>query len=323
MKLSIVIVNWNTKELLRDCLNSVSLELDSILIEVIVVDNGSIDGSQEMVKQEFPSIYHIQNEDNVGFCKAVNQGIHVATGHYVLLLNSDTVANSSALLKTISFMESNSEIGIVGCRLTFPNGKFQSSCFRFPSLLGLITTSIGLCHLSRKNHLLNWDRYGFQEFEIPTEVDCIMGSFMMISKKLIQDIGSLDEGYFMFAEETDFCYRAAKANWKTFYFPDVSIIHNHSGSQKNWHDNAWAYGAKNRGVFLFLYKWENKLVLYAANIALLIGHLPKIMAWFISDVLTYKSGVSLFRRSLKVKMFAFHIRALFKPSLFMSPWRKE
>ncbi|MDD2465997.1 MAG: glycosyltransferase family 2 protein [Desulfobulbus sp.] len=320
--ISVVIVNWNTQELLRDCLNSLCKFQKGY--EVIVIDNASIDGSVEMVKKEFPELILIQNDKNFGFCKATNQGISIAKGKFILLLNSDTVVNPTAIDEVVSFLETHEDSGIAGCKLTYPDGSFQSSCFRFPNLWGNVTTYLYLAQIFRTSYLLNWDRYGYKAYVRPVKVDCVMGSFLMIKKSVIEECGLLDEAYFMFAEETDLCYRAKKAGWSTYFIPSVSIVHNHSGSQKNWSDTAWAYGAKQRGIFLFMMKWRSPFTLFFSNSLFLFTHIPKSCGWFLADIVEYTRNRDsvLFKRFLKAKLLPFHFKALFQPSLFKTSWQK-
>lgn len=320
--ISIIIVNWNTKDLLRECL--ISLFECNRKFEIIVIDNGSEDESLKMLRCNFPEIIIIENGKNYGFCRATNQGIEIAKGDYILLLNSDTKVNSQAMDISLSFLASRKDAGIVGCRLTYPDGTYQSSCFRYPNLWGNITTYFYLAQIFKKNYLLNWDRYGYKQFTIPTKVDCVMGSFFMIKRAVIEKCGMLDESYFMFAEETDFCYRAKKEGWLTYFLPGASIIHCHSGSQKNWSDIAWAYCAKQRGIFLFMIKWRSQWSIVVSNLLLIFVHLPKSLGWLIADLIDcIKNKNSFcFKRSLKSKILLFHLKAVFNPLLFKTSWQR-
>src|SRR5262245_34230460 len=153
-QLSIVIVNWNTCELLRNCLRSLKADVESGLCEVIVVDNGSVDGSAAMVAEEFPSVRLVANPDNRGFTAATNQGYAVARGAYVLMLNSDTeLIDPTALRRSIDFMEANPDVGVLGCRIVYPDGSHQNSYFRFPSLRAVLLQASFLQELFKRSRL--------------------------------------------------------------------------------------------------------------------------------------------------------------------------
>lgn len=324
-KVSVIIVNWNTCDLLKQCLDSVCATCEKESLEIIVVDNGSKDSSCDLVRRCFPNVKLIENDWNRGFCKATNQGIEIATGLYVLLLNSDTIAEQDSIERMVRFANERERVGIVGCKLVFADGSYQSSCFRFPNLWGNLLTSFGISRMFPKSYLLNWDRYGNRKWSSPRRVDCVMGSCMMIKRSVIDKIGMLDAAYFMFAEETDFCYRAMQAGWEVFYYPDAKVVHHHSGSQKTWNDLAWAFGAIQRGIYLFMYKWRSRFTLVMSNLVFIITLLLKCPLWLLGDIFACIIEAKQFelRRSLKMKCLPFHFRALLNPAMFNAPWGKE
>ena len=264
---------------------SIFKETTSFPIEVIVADNGSKDGSCEMIKRKYRQVKLIENSTNIGFTKGTNQCFDIARGEYVLMLNSDTVILDRAIEKTAVFADTNSKYAAIGCRLKFPNGEFQNSCFRVPNLYGIFIESIWLAQIFKNNYFLNWNRYGChdQYWKTSTEVDCVMGSFVLLRNSVLKKIGFLDTNIFMYGEETDLCYRIKKKGYKILYYPDASIIHVHSGSQKNAADEAWSYRANIRGILFFLYKWK-RLSAYFGNIILAIFILPRIIVWSIYDL---------------------------------------
>ena len=156
-KVSIVIVNWNTCDVLKNCIESIYTETKQRTIEVIVVDNASKDDSCEMIRRLFGQVKLIENQENVGFAAATNQGLEISCGEYVLMLNSDTVILNRAIEKTVDFADIHRDAGVVGCRLLYQDGTFQNSCFRFPNLLGLFLTGAYISQLFRKNYVLNRD----------------------------------------------------------------------------------------------------------------------------------------------------------------------
>jgi GT2 family glycosyltransferase len=218
--LSIIIVNWNTKEYLRECVESIFRKGGAGRGEVIIVDNGSRDGSGNKVKEAFPAIRFIQNNRNLGFAKAVNQGLEKASRRYVLLLNPDTQVKEGAIEQLISFMEGHPEAGIAGSQLLNPDGSRQNSIANFPSLA---------TELLNKS-LLRWifpKRFpGKQKNYLgPVEVDSVIGACMIVRREAMAQVGPLDEDYFLFLEETDWCYRMRKAGWKVYYVPQAEVLH--------------------------------------------------------------------------------------------------
>ena len=218
--LSIIIVSWNAREYLLSCLKSIFEGGEAKGWEVIVVDNGSIDGSGIEVKNRFPYVHLIENEKNLGFAKATNQGLQRAVGKYVLLLNPDTRVKSGAIERLVSFMNASPKVGIAGVQLLNSDGSKQNSIANFPSLA---------TELLNKS-LLRWlFPKAFpgkkRDYPEPIEVDSVIGACVMVRREAIEQVGLLDEDYFLFLEETDWCYRMKQAGWKVNHVPDVKIDH--------------------------------------------------------------------------------------------------
>lgn len=223
--ISIIIVSWNTKDILRDCLKSVYRETKRLKFEVIVVDNDSSDGTKEMLKKEFPKVETIFNKENKGFAAANNQGIKKAKGRYVLLLNSDTLILNNAVFKCFKFMKDNPDLGALGCKILNKDGTLQRSAFMYPSILNMLISVFYLNKLFSKSKFFGRERMTYFDFDNIKEVECVMGSFMMIRKRAIKQAGMMDERYFMYTEEADLCYRYKKKGWKIGYYPRAEIIH--------------------------------------------------------------------------------------------------
>ncbi len=316
---SVVIVNWNTRELLAACLESLGAAGEGI--EVIVVDNASSDGSAAMVRERFPAVRLLCNESNLGFGRAVNQGYAAARADYVLLLNSDTRVEANAIRASVGFLEEQRDTAVVGCRLRYADGRVQSSCFRFPSVFGSVLTSFYLSQLFRGSYLLDWNRYGHRSWETAREVDCVMGSFFMIRRAAITEEPLLDEGYYMYAEETDLCYRLKRAGWKTMFFPGAEIVHHHGGSAKTPRLAAWAAFANHRGELRFLYKWRGWISGWAANAVVAAGIALRTPGWLVLDLIQATRERDLAaRRLLKAKSLRFHLAALLRPRLLDENW---
>ena len=220
MDLSVILVNYNTKDLLRNCLRSVFETVTDASYEVFVVDNASADGSVEMLKREFPSVRVIANERNVGFAAANNQAMKEMNGRYALLLNSDAVLTGQAVSDLMTFMEGNAGSAMACGQLLNADGSKQNSIANFPDYLSLMFNVPVLEYLFPK-------RYPSKRFHhsSPIEIDSGIGACLMVRKKAIDEIGLLDERYFFFFEETDWAFRFRKSGWKIHFVPSARIYH--------------------------------------------------------------------------------------------------
>ncbi|NQV12794.1 MAG: glycosyltransferase family 2 protein [Parcubacteria group bacterium] len=223
--LSIIIVNWNTSKHLKWCLHYVYTRTKGIDFEVFVVDNASRDSSVKMVKENFPNAKLIRNKSNVGFAKANNQAIRQAQGKYILLLNPDTKITEQALVKMVEFMTKNDKVGILGCKLLNPDGTLQPSCRKYPSLFSQVIILLKLHNLFpnlkaiRDYYMLDWLHDEIRK------VNQVMGACFLVRRQVFDQIGLLDEKYFIWFEEVDFCRRAHAAGWDTYFTPDAEVIH--------------------------------------------------------------------------------------------------
>ncbi|KPJ66652.1 MAG: hypothetical protein AMJ43_07425 [Coxiella sp. DG_40] len=225
MDVSIIIVNWNTRDILKDCLNSVYEQTQGIKFEVIVIDNHSTDGSAEMIKNKFPQVRLIENSANRGFAAANNQGITKAKGRYVLLLNSDTIVLDNAIAKIVSFADNKPDVAVVGCRVLNPDRTVQQTCFMFPSVLNMVLSSSYLYKLFPGSKFFGRERMNWWMRDDIREVDVVTGCFMLVRRAAIEQVGLMDECFFMYCEEADWCYRFFKSGWKMMFTPDAEIIH--------------------------------------------------------------------------------------------------
>ncbi len=227
--LNFIIVNWNTRQLLIDCIRSIYATVTGISYHIHVVDNGSGDGSVKAVYDQFPLAFVIENRDNKGFAAAVNQALekNITNYTYSVLLNTDTLLQKGAIQSMYSFMERQKDAGIVGAQLQKPDGARQHSYDNHPTLA---------TELFNKS-LLRWlfpGKYPSKKTQAthPVEVESVIGACMMIRNRAIEDVGKLDEDYFFFFEETDWCYRMQKAGWKVYHVPDARVIHLGGQSKK-------------------------------------------------------------------------------------------
>lgn len=268
---SVVIVNWNTKELLKNCLNSVYQTIHDLNFEIIVVDNASSDGSLEMLQQNFPEVIRIGNQENRGFGAANNQAFAVMQGKYALLLNTDALLTPDAVKRLWTFCEANSDAAIVCGQLLNADGSKQNSIASFPSLLTLAANTSLLEYLfPRKFPSKRYDHAG------PVEVDSAIGACMMIRKKAMDEVGVFDERYFFFFEETDLAYTMHQSGWKTYHIPDVYIYHLQGQSiGANVRSRIEFY----RSRYKFFSKWHSRSY-YLAVRALIFGRL--LINWLFS-----------------------------------------
>ena len=225
-RLSIIIVNWNTRELLAGCLRSIEASQSSIFnlqssIEVFVVDNASADGSAALVRERFPRVKLIENAENVGFARANNQGIALATGRYVLLLNPDTVVHPGALETMGAFMDTQPAAGACGARLLNADGSLQPACHP------MLTPGREFWRLIFLDRLWACATYRMGQWDAitPRRVEVIKGACLLLRRKALDQVGVLDESYFMYTEEVDLCYRLAQAGWELWYVPAAAITH--------------------------------------------------------------------------------------------------
>ena len=227
IRLSVIILNYNTKELLKGCLKSV---LDSLFLiqnsEMIVVDNGSSDGSVEMVRDKFSKVKLIVNSKNLGFAKGNNLGMKVAEGNYILLLNSDTMVEKETLPKVVKFMEENPKVGVATCRVELADGELDPACHRgFPTPWASLTYFFGLEKLFPKSKIFGQYHQTYKDLHTTHEIDSPSGSFYLVRRKTIDEVGLLDEDFFMYGEDLDWSFRIKQAGWKIMYVPEVKITH--------------------------------------------------------------------------------------------------
>lgn len=220
LDLSIIVVNWNTRDLLAQSLQSVYDTVQGLDFEVFVVDNGSSDDSAAMVQGRFPRAQLIENEENVGFARANNQAIELCRGRHILLLNSDAQLTNRAASGMVDYLDEHPEAGIVGCRLVHPDGTPQFCYGRFPTLW---RECLGLMGLHR------WDMSHWDDTE-SLEVDWVSGACLMIRWECLNAVGGMDENFFMFGEEVDLCYRTIRAGWRVVLVPGSPVIHVRAGS---------------------------------------------------------------------------------------------
>ena len=293
--LTVIIVNYNVVYFLEQCLNSVRAASKNLKIETFVVDNNSVDGSVEMVKERFPDVKLIENKINTGFSKANNQAIELADSRYVLLLNPDTVVEEDTFEKTIAFMDENVDAGGLGVRMIDGKGKFLPESKRgFPSPSVAFFKIFGLSKILPKSRLFGKYHLGYlSEFDT-NEIDVLSGAFMLMRKETLDKVGHLDETFFMYGEDIDLSYRIKLGGYKNYYFPKTKIIHYKGESTKKSSVNyvfvfykamiifaKKHFSDKNARLFSFAI---NLAIYFRASVAILNRFLKKISLPFFDYV---------------------------------------
>ena len=309
--IDIFIVNWNTSELLSACLRSLQSTDEASGFNIVVVDNGSSDNSVALVRELFPDVSVIENDYNAGFARAHNQAFATTSSPYVLLLNSDAEVPSGTISHCRDLLERQKDIGVVGCGIQNPDGSAQNSVFRYPSIRGIMSTSLMLAQAFPNSEHFNFDRYGGAVPTHVSDVEVVMGSFMMLRRSDL-DGELLDDGYFMYTEEVDLCRRMADLGLRVVFDPTVSITHVSGGSTRSPAQKAWSYEAKRRSVLRYLRKWRSAPVAHFVNLLLLADMLPRSLGWIVSD------GIAVLRRGEpvhhhKLSIVGFHLRSAVKP----------
>jgi GT2 family glycosyltransferase len=285
---SVVIVSWNTRDLLRDCLRSIFQEARSTAFEVIVVDNASQDSTARMVATEFPRVKLIVNADNLGFAAANNQGIRESAGRYVLLLNPDTVVLDCAIDRCVSYADNHPDVGVVGCQVLLDDKTIQKTGFAFPSAWNLALTVSGLSRAFPNSRVFGAPELQWWGRDDERDLDVVSGMFMLIPRKAFDEVGLLDEDYFIYTEEADLCFRLARAGWRRVFVPSAKIRHVCGGSGSTAQASARMYVQIQKSNMVFFKKNRNRASWVAAKAIYVVSNFVRGLSWY---------GLSLVERS--------------------------
>ena len=233
LDVSVIVVSWDAKKHLIDCLNSLIENQDGYSQEIIVVDNNSSDGSAGTVEKEYPQVKLIRNEENLGFAKANNIGIEAGSGKYVALVNSDIVVLGDCIKKMIEFMDRNPLVGMVGPRILNPDRTLQVSCKHFPSIWNNLCQVLGLNYVFPKSVFFSDWFMDYWSHDEQRSVDVLSGCFWMVRRAALDEVGLLDEKFFIYAEDIDWCRRFCQAGWDIKFYPDSEAIHFGGASSAN------------------------------------------------------------------------------------------
>lgn len=278
LDLSIVIVSYNTEEILDDCLATVYKIDKRVECEVIISDNCSSDGSVKMIRRKYPKVKLIENETNLGFSKANNKARSVVRGEYVLFLNSDTLVPKNTIFKALLYMKENEHIGALTVKTVLPNGLLDKDARRsFPTPWVAFTHFSGLDRIFSKSKIFAKYWYGYMSPEMTHEVDVVQGAFLLTKKSLLDQVEWFSEDYFLDGEDIDLCWKIKKSGYKIMYYPKVNIVHIKKASKKISKNNKQVLSGVN-AMELFYRKnmWNeypyvvNVLVIVAINILKLV-----------------------------------------------------
>jgi len=271
---SIIIVSWNTREILRDCLTSVAHQTQSSH-EIIVVDNASTDGTQDMLARDFPDITVIANIKNIGFAAANNQGLNVAKGVKVLLLNPDTIILDGAIDRMIDWLDTRPDVGCVGCQVWEDEDTIQNTCFAEPHPINLAIGEFNLHRLARwiptfgRPEYTGWDRGGYRE------VDVVSGMFMLVPRPVFEAVGPMDEAFFVYSEEADWCRRIRDAGWLCVFTPVARILHLDGGSKSTVQIRSRMYVQMQKSKTIYVRKHYGRIGELSARTIFVVGALMR------------------------------------------------
>lgn len=283
--LTVCIVTYRARGYLRECLDSLFAATHPWGIEVIVVDNGSRDGTAELLEGEYPQVRYHENPSNAGYSRPMNQALRMGGGRFLLQLNPDTRIVPGALERLVALMEARPEIGICGPKVLNRDGSFQQHCRRGdPRPWPVISYFLGLNRAFPKSRFFGGYLLNYLDEDRPGEVENVSGSCMLIRRELLEDIGYLDETMYAYQEDSDFCFRARQSGWRVYFLPEAQIIHygGQGGSRVEpyrsiieWHRSYWLYYRKHLAKdYLFLFNWLYYLLMLAKlGLSLLINFL--------------------------------------------------
>jgi len=233
MDVSVIIVSWNARRYLEECLASIYESSAPSVPEVIVVDNASADGSPDMVAERFPNVQLVRCRENLGFARANNIGIQQSQRRYIALVNSDVKLLGRCLDTLATFLDQNPKIGLAGPRILNPDLTLQSSCRRFPNPWNNLCSATGLARLGSRHQFFSGEHMLYFRHDQVRPVDVLVGCFWMMRRETVEKVGLLDEEFFIFAEDVDWCRRCWNAGWEIVFCPDAQAIHHRGGSSVN------------------------------------------------------------------------------------------
>lgn len=314
MDLSIIIINWNSAEYIRNCLRSLFENTEGIEFEVIVIDNGSFDSCERIILSEFPNVRFFQSNDNLGFAKANNYGSEKASGEYFLFLNPDTEIIGEAIVGMLSLIKSLPSSGVLGCKLLNSDKSIQTSCVQpFPTILNQVFDSDVV---NRVIPVLTTGKVEYSN-EGMTKVQVISGACMMISAKTFEEVGKFSSEYFMYTEDLDLCYAVHQAGYANYYTGAFSVVHHGGGSSQQRKENSYANIQMRESIFKFLKKTRGKHYAGIYKKAMLLNAIMRF------GILSIASAASLLMgRGSRFKSSLIKWRGIMRWTLGIEKWAR-
>ena len=301
MDVSIIVVNWNGCDLVRQCLTTVYGETKGIRFEVIVVDNQSSDGSVDMLRSEFPQTKVIASEVNLGFAAGNNVGMAAASGRYLLLLNPDTLLKGNAIAQMVTFADAHPKAGVLGPRVLNQDGTLQLSCFMYPSLLNLALSAFWLNKLFARNRFFGREAMSWNTTTKERPVDVVSGCCMLVRREVYEQVGGMDESYFMYFEETDWCYRAGRIGWEITYAPVAEIVHLGGATTEAVKSDMMAQHAAS--LLLYFRKHKGLVAYRVACVLLALFFLLRMPYWLVSALFSSRRAYARTRLGICARIF--------------------
>lgn len=274
--LSIVIVSWNARKYVAECLDSLQSANGTSSVEIIVVDNASNDGTADLVRDRFPQVRLVETGGNIGFSRGNNVGVRLAKGKYICLINPDVNIPPDCLHKMYSFMEQNPEIGLLGPKMLAANGLTARSGMRFPTLWNVFLRAIAADGFLRGSSTGNWLMTDFQ-FDRTRDMDVLNGWFWMARREAVNEVGLLDEDFFMYAEDLDWCKRFHSHKWRVVFYSEAEAVHYGGGCSSN--DPLRFSVEQQRANMQYWAKYHNRASLLLYAIAVWFGHAMRMVGW--------------------------------------------
>jgi len=297
MDVSVIIVSYNTRDVTVAAVRSVFKTTSDCAFEVIVVDNASTDGSAGAIREACPRAHVIANADNRGFAAANNQGMRAATGRYLLLLNPDTEARQGTIRDTLEYADREPTVGVIGCRVIGPDGRQQGTLMRQKRLSDVVVNAIVPGPIMRRSRILGRSRYIGIDLDLAHDVDIVAGCFMFVRREAYEQVGGMDEDFFIYGEESEWCCRIRRAEWIIRYYPETSILH-YGGVSADRRSSEMSLNMA-RGNLLLLLKTTGPVTAYAANICMLLRDAPRAALWGVWRHLRRTPEESGFESSLR------------------------
>ncbi|MFT6557857.1 glycosyltransferase family 2 protein [Sneathiella sp.] len=306
-EVSVIIVSWNVKEMVLDCVRSV-LAQTKATCEVIVIDNASGDGTVEAISAEFSGVRILANDKNIGFAAANNQGIEISKGDYILLLNPDTLIVDDAIDQMLEWMKKDETVGCGGCQVYEAEDVIQKTCFSDPSPWNIFLVQTGLHRLTILKKTLGKPEYSWWDRRSEMDVDVVSGMFMMVPKTVIDNIGPMDDAFFVYSEEADWCRRIRKGGYRCVFTPIAKIIHRDGGNKSTYQIRPKMYVQLQKSQLIYARKHYGLLGYILVKSLYLAAMSTRVLSFGLLSLLSandrFKGNASLALKAIQFHLFS-------------------